>query len=95
MLRVKKVSSKKPKGVGLTIIDLLEDWKPYLKTITADNEKEFAGHLEVTQGLTIDYYFIRSYHSWEWGSNENLNVLIRHYLPKKTDFTKITDCQVK
>jgi hypothetical protein len=34
MLKMKKVSSKESKGVGSAIIDLLEDWKPYLKTIT-------------------------------------------------------------
>lgn len=39
MLKMKKVSSKESKGVGLAIIDLLEDWKSYLKTITVDNEK--------------------------------------------------------
>jgi IS30 family transposase len=95
MLKMKKIPSKESKGVGLAIIDLLEDWKPYLKTITADNGKEFADHLVVAQELNIDYYFARPYHSWERGSNENLNGLIRQYLPKKTDFTKITDCQVK
>ncbi|WP_157609441.1 IS30 family transposase [Psychroflexus torquis] len=95
MLKMKKVSSKESKGVGAAIIDLLEDWKPYLKTITVDNGKEFADHLVVVQQLNIDYYFARPYHSWKQGSNENLNGLIRQYLPKKTDFTKITDYQVK
>jgi IS30 family transposase len=38
---------------------------------------------------------LRPYHSCEWGSNENLNGLIRQYLPKKTNFTKITDDQAK
>jgi len=59
-----------------------------LKTITADNGKEFADHLVVAQELDIDYYFARPYHFWERGSNENLNGLIRHYLPKKQTLQK-------
>lgn len=79
---MKKNLSKESKVVGLAIIDLLEDWKPYLITITADNGKEFADHLVLAQQLNINYYFARPYHSWKYGSNENLNGLIRQYLPK-------------
>jgi len=43
----------------------------------------------------IDFYFANPYHSWERGANENLNGLIRQYFPKKTDFSKITEKQIK
>jgi IS30 family transposase len=95
MLKIKKVSSKQAGEVSDAIVKLLEDWKPYIKTITADNGKEFAAHKTVTEQLGIDYYFARPYHSWERGSNENLNGLIRQYFKKSSDFTTITEEQVK
>ena len=79
MLKMTKVKSKQAKGIAAAITELLEDWKPYLHTITADNGKEFAGHQIVAEQLAIDYYFAHPYHSWERGSNENLNGLIRQY----------------
>jgi IS30 family transposase len=63
MLKMKKVPSKESKVVGIAIIDLIEDWKPYLRTITTDDEKELADHLVVAQDLNIDYYFAKPYHS--------------------------------
>ena len=95
MLKMKKVTSKQAEQVSNTIIELLDEWRPYIKTMTADNGKEFAAHKNVAEQLNIDYYFARPYHSWERGSNENLNGLIRQYFKKSSDFTTITDAQVK
>ena len=89
VLRMKKVASKESSVVTAAINNLLEEWMPYLHTITADNGKEFAGHKEVAEALSIDYYFAQPYHSWERGSNENLNGLIRQYFPKGSDFTEV------
>jgi IS30 family transposase len=95
ILKMRKVPSKESKVISKVIVNELEDWSPYIKTITADNGKEFADHKYVAEQLGIDYYFARPYHSWERGSNENLNGLIRQYFKKSSDFTKITDEQVK
>jgi IS30 family transposase len=95
MVKIQKVTSKNADVVTLAIIGMLEDWSPYIHTITADNGKEFAGHEAVAEKLSIKYYFAHPYHSWERGSNENLNGLIRQYFPKGSDFTSITDEQVK
>ncbi len=62
---------------------------------TGDNGQEFADHKIVSQQLELDFYFARAYHSWERGANENTNGLIRQYIPKKTDFNKITNEYVK
>ena len=56
-----------------------------------DNGKEFARHKEIAKGLDAEFYFARPYHSWERGANENTNGLIRQYIPKGTDFSKLTD----
>lgn len=95
MLKMKKVASKQADIVTMAINEILEDWKPYLFTITADNGKEFAGHEEVSEKLEIDYFFAHPYHSWERGSNENLNGLIRQYFAKGSDFTEITNKHIK
>ncbi|MBN1988761.1 MAG: IS30 family transposase [Bacteroidales bacterium] len=72
-------------------ISALRPWKSSLMTITADNGKEFADHQTIAKELNVDFYFAKPYHSWERGSNENLNGLIRQYIPKKTDFSNITE----
>ena len=95
MLKMKKVSSKEAVVVTKAINEILEDWKPYLHTITADNGKEFAGHEQVAENLCIDYFFAHPYHSWERGSNENLNGLIRQCFAKGSDFTNLTDQRIK
>jgi len=91
LLRMKKVSSKEAQPVKNATLELLEEWKPMLHTITSDNGKEFSLHQEIASSLDIEFYFAKPYHSWQRGSNENLNGLIRQYIPKKTDFKTITD----
>jgi len=94
VLKMKKIESKQAAVVTQAINELLIDWIPYLHTITADNGKEFAGHQEVAEELNIDYYFAHPYHSWERGSNENLNGLIRQYFKKGSSFKDITDKRI-
>ena len=66
-----------------------------VKTITFDNGLEFAEHETIANGLGADIYFAHPYASWERGINENTNGLIRQYFPKGTDFSDVTDDQVK
>jgi IS30 family transposase len=65
------------------------------KSLTVDNGGENAGHQEITKCLGIAVYFAHPYHSWERGTNENTNGLIRHYFPKGTDFATIPDERIK
>jgi transposase, IS30 family len=65
------------------------------RTLTLDNGSENAGHKLITEKLGTKCYFARPYHSWERGTNENTNGLIRYYFPKKTDFANVTDEQIK
>lgn len=58
----------------------------YVKTITADNGIQFAYHERVTAALGATVYFAAPYHSWERGTNENTNGLIRQYIPKRSNF---------
>jgi IS30 family transposase len=77
MLFMDKINNKEAGTVEAKAIELLQDWKPLLKTITSDNGKEFANHREIAESLDIDFYFAKPYHSWERGANENLNGLVR------------------
>ena len=63
----------------------------YVKTITADNGRQFAQHERVSLELGASMYFARPYHSWERGTNENTNGLIRQYIPKKSNFDDYSD----
>jgi IS30 family transposase len=67
----------------------------YRKTLTRDRGSENLGYQELEETLGIQCFFAHPYHSWERGANENLNGLIRRYLPKGTDFETITDAQIK
>ena len=60
------------------------------KSTTLDNGKEFVKHKQF--GLTT--YFADPYSSWQRGTNENSNGLIRRYLPKKTDFKGIEQSEL-
>ncbi len=64
-------------------------------TLTFDNWREFAEHrmMEHFTGFTV--YFANPYHSWERGTNENTNGLIREYFPKGTDFNTVTEQELE
>jgi len=89
MLKMKKVESKDAQVVAQAMNELLEDWVPFIHTLTSDNGKEFAQHEIVAEKSNIDFYFALPHHPWERGANENLNGLIRQYLPKGCDFQTI------
>lgn len=91
MLKMKKLESKNAEQLAVETIKLLSDWKEFLHTMTSDNGKEFAAHNTISDALGIDFFFAEPFHSWQRGSNENLNGLIRQYIPKQTDFSTITD----
>lgn len=64
------------------------------KTITADNGTEFHQYKKIEEATNVKFYFANPYHSWERGSNENMNGLIRQYLPKGKSMDLLTqqDC---
>lgn len=59
-------------------------------TITYDNGVQFQEHEATARDLDVDIYFAFPYHSWERGSNENVNGLVRQFLPKGTPFKDVS-----
>ena len=86
-----KVSGKNAEEVEKAIIKRLEPIREYIHTCTADNGKEFANHLNISEVLGADFYFATPYCSWERGLNEHTNGLFRQYFPKGTFFEDISD----
>ncbi len=64
------------------------------RTLTLDNGTENSGHEDITEAIATQCYFADPYASWQRGSNEQVNGMVRRYFPKGTDFSKITDEQV-
>jgi transposase, IS30 family len=66
-----------------------------VRTITLDNGTEFHDYERVERAHAVPFYFATPYHSWERGTNENTNGLIRQYLPKGMCMRHTTqsDCQ--
>ena len=82
--------NRKSNLVAAETISALEPIKDKVRSITADNGKEFATHQQVAEKLGLDYYFAKPYHSWERGTNENANGLIRQYIPKKASIAGVS-----
>lgn len=64
------------------------------KTLTRDRGAENLGYEDLERELGIRCFFAHPYHSWERGSNENANGLIRRFFPKGTDFRAISDEEI-
>lgn len=65
-----------------------------VRTVTFDNGSEFAQHAELTRQTGVQAFFANPYSSWERGSNENMNGLIRDFFPKRTNFSRVSDAEV-
>lgn len=65
------------------------------QTVTSDNGPENSDWLSLEELTGAKTFFANPYHFWERGSNENANGLIRDYFPKKTDFTVVSDEEIK
>ena len=91
---IKKLSARTKEQACQAAIRAILDRRRVFKTITFDNGTEFHDYKVIEQLTGVKCYFATPYHSWERGTNENTNGLIRQYLPKGTSMAHITqtDC---
>jgi transposase, IS30 family len=64
------------------------------QTATVDRGKEFSCYPNIEKDLEISVYFADPYSSWQRGSNENANGLIREFFPKRTDLAKVSNYEL-
>ena len=102
MLMMEKLRyGRRAKPIAKVVSRLLAPYKGQgVKTITTDNGSEFAAHMDITKALGAKVYFADSFSSWQKGAIENMNKLIRQYIPKSANFNdfsskKIMDIQKK
>lgn len=94
-LVMQPVGSTKAPEVTSALSDMMKPHQKKVLTITSDNGREFAQHETIARTLGADVYFAHPYHSWERGTNENTNGLVRQYFPKGTNLLKIDEEQVE
>lgn len=100
-----KISSQKQSSV-IKALDGLEErygnkFKEVFKTITVDNGSEFLDYESMQRSIKnpkdqrTKIYYCHPYSSWERGSNENANRLIRRFIPKGQDIGRFTHKMIK
>jgi transposase, IS30 family len=88
---LKKAACKSADAVERAVCAMLKPYANKVKTITSDNGKEFAHHQTMAKELKARWFFADPYCSWQRGSNENTNGLVRQYVPKKTKLESVSD----
>jgi len=91
---IKKLTARNVQQANQAMRRAIRRLSGHFRTITLDNGTEFHGYEDVEAETGVAFYFATPYHSWERGTNENTNGLIRQYLPKGSCFKNVTqaDC---
>ncbi len=88
-----KLASRTTAALNARTIELMQSHRGPFITITADNGTEFHNYAEIEAYTRATFYFATPYHSWQRGTNENTNGLIRQYLPRGTSMSSLTQRQ--
>ncbi len=92
---IEKLSGKGSEEVKETLLKAFDSYHGQKHSVTSDNGNEFTLHEEISEKSGVDYYFAHPYASYERGSIENLNGLIRQYIPKGKTFDDIEQAHIK
>lgn len=90
-----KLPDRKKESARARLIDLITYTKAPFKTITLDNGTEFHDYERVEDETGVPIYFATPYASWERGTNENFNGLVRQYLPKRQSQKHVTQSDLE
>lgn len=89
-LAIGKLHQRTAPLVNRRALQLIQEQPRPVRTITVDNGTEFHSYADLEASLTTRFYFATPHHSWERGTNENTNGLLRQYLPKGTSMADLT-----
>jgi transposase, IS30 family len=93
--RLGKLPNKKAATLSAVTCAVMKDLPRKLRrTSTADNGKEFADFKTIESALGMKVYFANPHASWERGTNENTNGLLRDFFPKGSDFRTISNARL-
>jgi transposase, IS30 family len=90
---IKKLSARTKELAALALRQAIRKMGQRIRTITLDNGTEFHDYKIVESATGVKFYFATPYHSWERGTNENTNGLIRQYLPKGMCMRNVTQAR--
>ena len=94
--RLRKVSQKTAPASRAALTHMLEPRPAKLrKSITYDNGSENVEHTVLNEDFDMRSYFCEPYHSWEKGTVENTNGLIRRFIPKRTRLDTVPDTRIQ
>jgi IS30 family transposase len=95
-IKLTRVADHSAEASRNALIAALETYPPELRrSITYDNGSENCEHMLVNKELKTDSYFCEPYHSWEKGTNENTNGILRRKFPKRTNFDKLSLAEIQ
>jgi IS30 family transposase len=94
LVLLQKVDRRTADQVSDAVVSLLHPFRKHMHTITGDNGKEFAEHERISHELNTDFFFAHPFAAWERGTNENMNGLVRQYIPNQREFDAITDLEL-
>jgi len=92
-VQIKKLEARTKEQATAALARCIIKQREMIKTITLDNGTEFHGYEEVEKQFGVKFFFATPYHSWERGTNENTNGLIRQYLPKGKCLKSLTQSE--
>ncbi len=92
-LVIGKLEARTTAEVNQRATQLIQRQKRKVRTITADNGTEFHSYSNIEKTTGALFYFANPYHSWERGTNENTNGLIRQYIPKGKSMANLSQHQ--
>ncbi len=93
-LMIGKLEARTVEATNRAAIELISNSARRIRSVTVDNGTEFHGYKAIEAATGADFFFATPHHSWERGTNENTNGLIRQYAPKRTNLAHLTqaDC---
>lgn len=88
-----KLRSRSVAATNRRVIQLIRSHRHIFKTVTVDNGTEFHGYRDIERATGTTFYFATPYHSWERGTNENTNGLIRQYILKRASMRNLSQAR--